>query len=290
MGSSVWCIHLPIIVINATDMTHGTRLGFTQDIFDYICSDLSRFPIARAVAASSAVPMVLSPIILRNYAGTCGFKIPENFEEALKNRHISERQFYLANNIAIYSDSKRKSHIHLVDGGVSDNLGLRALLDRIIFSAGVQESIKGTPVEKAHKVVLIVVNAETKPDAKWDRSASPPTFGAMLSSYTGIAIERYNEETLALLKEAVKPWADEVRAQRCKGRAVSTEPGSCGDIEFYIVEVKFDALKAEAERTYFKRLPTSFKLASEQVDKLRGAAHRILVESEEFKRLLVDLR
>ena len=126
MGSSVWCIHLPLIVINATDMTHGTRLGFTQDIFDYICSDLSRFPIARAVAASSAVPMVLSPIILRNYAGTCGFKIPENFEEALKNRHISERQFYLANNIAIYSDSKRKSHIHLVDGGVSDNLGLRA--------------------------------------------------------------------------------------------------------------------------------------------------------------------
>jgi hypothetical protein len=54
--------------------------------------------------------------------------------------------------------------------------------------------------------------------------------------------------------------------------------------------VKFDALKDEAERMYFKKLPTSFKLASEQVDKLRGAGRRILVESEEFKRLLVDLR
>jgi NTE family protein len=49
---------------------------------------------------------------------------------------------------------------------------------------------------------------------------------------------------------------------------VSSEPASCGDINFYVVEVKFDALKDEAERMYFKRLPTSFKLAPEQVDKL----------------------
>jgi NTE family protein len=33
----------PIIVINATDMSYGTRIGFTQDAFDLICSDLSLF-------------------------------------------------------------------------------------------------------------------------------------------------------------------------------------------------------------------------------------------------------
>jgi NTE family protein len=49
-------------------------------------------------------------------------------------------------------------------------------------------------------------------------------------------------------------------------------------------------LKDEKERMYFKRLPTSFKLAPEQVDKLRDVAHRILGESEEFQRLLRDLR
>ncbi|MGZ3514595.1 MAG: patatin-like phospholipase family protein, partial [Thermodesulfobacteriota bacterium] len=66
----------PFIMMNATDMTHGIRMGFNQDVFDAICSDLSRFPVARAAAASSAVPMLLSPITVRNYAGTCGFKIP----------------------------------------------------------------------------------------------------------------------------------------------------------------------------------------------------------------------
>jgi NTE family protein len=57
-----------------------------------------------------------------------------------------------------------------------------------------------------------------------------------------------------------------------------------------VVEVKFDALKDEAERMHFKRLPTAFKLPAEEVDKLRDAAHRLLVQSDEFHRLLRDLK
>jgi len=280
----------PLIVINATDMSYGVRIGFTQDAFDLICSDLSAFPVARAAAASSAVPMVLTPITLQNYAGTCGFKIPEGLEEMLKGRAVSERQFYLVNNLSVYLDSEKKRYIHLVDGGVADNLGLRAILDRVMLKGSVWESIKGTPVEKVRKIVLIVVNAETEPDKKWDKIENIPPFGAMSSAYSSIAIERYNEETLALLKESVKSWADEIKAQRCKGEAESTAPGSCGDIQFYVVEVKFDALKDEKERMYFKRLPTSFKLSSEKVDQLRDVAHRLFGESEEFQKLLRDLR
>jgi len=207
----------PVIVINATDMTHGTRIGFTQDTFDLICSDLSQYPVARAAAASSAVPMALTPITLRNYAGTCGYKMPERFEEMLKSRTVSERQFYLVNNLSAYLDSEKKRYIHLVDGGVSDNLGVRAILDRVIARGSVWESIKGAPVEKVQKVVLIVVNAETELDKKWDRIEKIPPFGAMASSYSSIGIERYNEETLALLKESVKSWADEIKTRGARG-------------------------------------------------------------------------
>jgi len=280
----------PIIVMNATDMTHGIRFGFTQYAFDLICSDLSRFPVARAAAASSAVPMLLSPITLKNYAGTCGSEIPEIFKEMLEGRAVSERQFYLANNITPYLDSKKKSYIHLVDGGVADNLGLRAILDRVIARGSVWESMEGTRNENVRKVVLIVVNAESQPDTKWDRVAGIPPFGAILSSYSSIAIERYNQETIALLKESVKAWEDEIRTQRCKGGVFSTEPGSCGDIRFYVVEVKFDALRDEKERMYFKRLPTSFKLDPEEVDKLRDVAKRLLNHCEVFQGLLRDLR
>jgi len=204
--------------------------------------------------------------------------------EMLGGHPVSERQFYLTNNVKVYLDSEKKPYIHLVDGGVADNLGLRTILDRVILRGSVWESIKETPIKNAHKVVFIIVNAETEPDTKWDRIERIPPFGAMLSAYSGISIERYNEETIALLKESVKTWADEIETQRCKGGAVSTEPGSCGDIEFYVVEVKFDALKDETERMHFKRFPTPFKLAPEQVDQLREVAHRLLIQSEEFQK------
>lgn len=280
----------PVILMNATDMTHGTRIAFAQEAFNLICSDLSKFSVARAAAASSAVPMLLTPITVQNYAGTCGYKIPARYEAALKGRDINARQFYLANNIRVYLDSEKKPYIHLVDGGVADNLGLRAILDRVILKGSVWEAIKGTPMEGVRKIVFIIVNAETEPDTKWDRTGKIPSFGAMLSAYSGISIERYNEETIALLKESVGSWVEDIKTDRCNDTQGSMDAGSCGDIQFYVVEVKFDALRDEAERNYFKRLPTSFKLTPEQVDKLRDAAHRILIESEEFKRLLSDLK
>jgi len=280
----------PKILMNATDLTYGIRIGFTHEVFDAICSDLSSFPVARAAAASSAVPMLLSPISLRNYAGTCGFKISEKFEKVLEGQTVSERQFYLANNLVLLLDSQKNPYIHLVDGGVADNLGLRALLDRVIARGSVWEFIKGTPLENINKIVFIIVNAETAPDTRWSKSEKIPPFSAMVSAYSTIAIERYNEETIALLKENVKLWADEIKTQRCKGGAVSTTPGSCGDIQFYVVEVKFNLLEDGKERMYFKRLPTSFKLKPEQVDRLREAAHQIMNDSPEFQRLLNDLR
>jgi NTE family protein len=54
--------------------------------------------------------------------------------------------------------------------------------------------------------------------------------------------------------------------------------------------VKFDALDDAAERSYLKRLPTSFVLKPDEVDKLRDAARRILRDSREFQRLLRDLK
>lgn len=108
----------PMIMMNATDMTHGFRVGFIQDAFDLICSDLSPFPVARAAAASSAVPILLSPISLRNYADSCESETAEAVREALARGAITERQQFLVNNVAPLLDSQEKPYIHLVDGGL----------------------------------------------------------------------------------------------------------------------------------------------------------------------------
>ncbi|GKT07811.1 patatin-like phospholipase family protein [Desulforhabdus sp. TSK] len=281
----------PMIVINATDMVHGTRFSFVQDIFDVICSDLSSFPVARACAASSAVPLLLSPITVRNHAGECGYQMPPALAQAMvPPRDVISRRFDLANNMLPFLDSKQKPYIHLVDGGVADNLGLRALLERVTLMGDPWSTLKANGMENVHKVVFVVVNAETEIDDKWDRWEKVPPFVAMLDSYSSIAIERYNKETVALLSESFTRWADEIRRGRCGSDPISTQPGGCGDIEFYLIQVRFDALDDAAERSALKRLPTSFALKPEQVDHLKDAAHRILKQSREFQRLIGDLQ
>ncbi|WKZ18138.1 MAG: patatin-like phospholipase family protein [Candidatus Jettenia sp. CY-1] len=280
----------PMIHINATDMVTGIRLAFHQDSFDMICSDVSSFPVARAVAASSAVPILLTPITIRNYSNNCGFTLPEHLDRVLREQDISSRTFHLVSNTRPYLDSEKRKYIHLVDGGVSDNLGLRAALDRVLALGSFWNSVKYLGLENIHKVVFLVVNAETAVDNKLSLLGQPPPFSAMLKSYSSVSITRYNYETVMLLRESFYKWTEEVQKNRCGDGPIVTEPGGCGDIKFYLVEVRFDALKDEAEREYFKGLPTSFKLSAEQVDQLREVAHRILTESKDFQQLLADLQ
>src|SRR5512139_1192826 len=111
----------PMIVMNATDMISGVRIGFRQEGFDVICSDLSRFPVARAAAASSAVPMLLTPVTLRNYAGSCDYRMPAEMEKVLKDHETSTRGFHTVSDLRSYLDAEKRPFIHLVDGGVADN-------------------------------------------------------------------------------------------------------------------------------------------------------------------------
>ncbi|MCK7497255.1 MAG: patatin-like phospholipase family protein [Comamonadaceae bacterium] len=102
----------PVVLINATDMSLGARFTFHQVMFNPICSDLSKFPVARACAASSAVPGVLTSLTLRNYAGSCGFVLPQLMDVSSQ----SYRQREMQNNLALLMDSEKKPYFHLIDG------------------------------------------------------------------------------------------------------------------------------------------------------------------------------
>jgi NTE family protein len=286
----------PVILINATDMTLGTWFSFCQEQFDSICSDVSRFPVARAVAASSAAPAVLSPVTLRNYAGSCGYETPQYIRECLKERPMSRRRFQQAVRATSYTDAQKRPYVHLLDGGLADNLGLRAIMDRITFVRDPWSTLQMAGLEETCRGVFFVVNAETEPDIRMDQREKAPRFVQVIKATPRVSIKRYNFETVELLRESLGKWAEEIRTRRCGARSVESEAedtwqvGPWNDIVFYLVEVTFDALPDESERSYLKGLPSSFTLRPETVDHLRDAAHRILAQSGEFQRLLRDLR
>lgn len=74
----------PYVAMNATNMTTGDRFTFTQEEFDLIGSDLAAFPVARAVAASSAFPFLLSPVSLVNNEAAENYELAMDMQNALK--------------------------------------------------------------------------------------------------------------------------------------------------------------------------------------------------------------
>src|SRR5207244_13379604 len=98
----------PFLMINATDMSLGARFEFTQDQFDLLCSDLARFPLGRAVAASSAFPLLLSPVTLRNYSGRCDSPGPDWVQSALADPAASARRRNQALEARAYLDSTNR--------------------------------------------------------------------------------------------------------------------------------------------------------------------------------------
>ena len=83
----------PRLLINATDLQSGRRWIFSNRGFDEINSDLAKYPIAYAVAASASVPILLHQVTLRDFS------------------------------------TEYKQYRHFIDGGIADNLGVQTLIE-----------------------------------------------------------------------------------------------------------------------------------------------------------------
>ncbi len=116
----------PFIIINATDMSLGAQFSFIQDHFDRLCSDLSQVHVSRAVVASSAFPVAFTPITLNNYPKTtCGYTAPRWVASGLQDFAKVPSRYDRAKTWVSYEDAERRPYIHLNDGGLADNIGLR---------------------------------------------------------------------------------------------------------------------------------------------------------------------
>jgi len=279
----------PATILNATDMTLGARFSFDQEEFDSLCSDLSRFPIARAVAASFAVPVLFSPVTLRNYSSeSCGYTLPDWARAELERGFTTTRRYQEASRLDAYVGARAPRFVHLIDGGVADNLGLRGTIERSAGAGGFAELVDSVGFRRFRRVVHIVVNAQTELGVSWgDSERSPGLFSTVWSSAT-VPINRYNCETVEAFRESQASWLDAVRRMRCDGPA-KMDVLACADIDAYFIEVSFAQHPDAAERTYLGTLPTTFRLSREQVDRVRAAAGLLLRSSPEFVRLVNDL-
>jgi NTE family protein len=265
----------PFVVITATDMSLGARFEFTQDTFDLLCSDLDKLPIARAVAASSAVPVVLSPVTLWNYAGRCSAGMPP-LREA--RGEMVQRQQQRVLELESYLDRDKRPYIHLLDGGLSDNVGLRGVLEGAALFGGLNNALRATGLRSVRKLVFISVNAETEADRAVDASANTPTLRQVARALADIPINRYSWETQLYANQRLDAWT----------REQQSIPGN--QLEVYRITVSLAGVAAPDKRAFFMSVPTALQLPPETVDSIRRAASELLDESPDYRRLVESLR
>jgi NTE family protein len=263
----------PSIQINATDLAAANFFTFFQPQFDLLCSDLSSFSVARAVTASSAVPGAFSPISLRNYAGTCGFEKPPWFDAALAMRKTDPRRYRAAATLAGYLDAHARPYVHLLDGGIADNIGLRVPLQNVMLSGGPAARVEEVGGGRFKHIVVIVVNAEVHPKPKFSLVATAPGLAQVLGSISDTQIYSYNFDTIQLMRESIAKWSQDM-------------PGT----DATLVNVDFEAIEDPKEREFFNSIPTALGLPDKTVDRLIAAGRQLLRESPEFQELLVNLR
>ncbi|MDH4019725.1 MAG: patatin-like phospholipase family protein [Xanthomonadales bacterium] len=267
----------PMIIINASDLGYGIRFSFIQEYFDLLCSELAEYPVADAVAASSSVPVLFNPVVVANYDTCSGMNLigTTDLHDAV-DMYKGQNLPVLISQLETYGEKDKRKYVHFVDGGITDNLGLRAVSDIMAVSGGPDKIYDGS-IKPPRHIVVIMVDAATKSNEDMDVSNKEPSAIGVVGAVTNLQLTRYDADSMLLAKTRVEEWAKQL--------STTEQP-----IKTHFINVSIQKIKHPELREFFNAIPTSFALKDEQVDKLIEAGRRLLREDPEFQQLLVDLR
>jgi len=193
-----------------------------------------------------------------------------------------------------FGDGVRRPYLHLVDGGVSDNVGMRSVLDALEIFEALHDAGLRSPFDNVKRVIVFVVNSLSSPPINWDEHETPPGTVDVLLKAAGTPIDAFSYEATELLRDTAARWNALRRIRNSAAFKDNKDPEVAKalrvpDAEIYAIDVSFPALADQAELDYLNRQPTSFVLPPEAVDRLRAAAGTIIMASPDFQRLLKDV-
>jgi NTE family protein len=292
----------PFLVLNAADMVEGVPFSFTQRKLDLLCSDLAELPLATAVAASAAFPVALSPVTLTNYqpcAAIAGKHWPPAWVEANLDDPadpFAEPSLWYDNPMRAtlgraefaYSqgrsapDGTQKRYVHLLDGGIADNLGVfetyRMLTTRDTQPSFLAEIDSG----RITKLIFVVINARSFAGSDLDQSPATPGMIDMLMASINAPVDRTTAGTANQLRYLLLDefrqlaLADPTHADRFHKLAQDTA----------LVSIDFDAIADSTCRRKFQGIPTSWTLKPEQIDAVLRVGGALLTNDPAFADLL----
>ncbi len=283
----------PRIWINASDIYNRTAFVFGATSFGALCSDLSAYPIAEAVAASAAVPVLFAPVVIRAYPQQCGRPLPAWIVRARGNPAAPPMLKAFADAVARYHDGSMP-FVKLLDGGLVDNFGLTGFTVARLSSDTPYGPLTPQQAVKLRRSVFIIVDAGRGPSGDWVNTVEGPRGADLVMAAADTATEAALRAGFTAFETTMADWQSALVRWRCglsaeQRRRLGAPAGwNCRDLRFSVVRVGFDQLGAE-RAAMLNAVPTRFKLPPEQVDALIGAGGDALRANPLFQNFLGSL-
>ncbi|MDD5171109.1 MAG: hypothetical protein PHN75_19995, partial [Syntrophales bacterium] len=186
-----------------------------------------------------------------------------------------------------YRDPERR-YAHLLDGGLSDNLGLRGPFQAVTTTDSPWSILRFANLNKLDRLMVIAANAKTTKQRSWDKASTPPGIGAVLGVVTGGPMDDVSFDSIDMIEghfTQMKQLSDTVGAcnnllaGKCPGIPKINNPIIT---DFTFAELTFDNIPDSRLRVCLQELPTSFSLPGKTVDLLRASASYLLMNSPDF--------
>ncbi len=261
----------PVVWINASDINAKAPFVFEPVTFAAICSDYGSYPLSEAVAASAAVPIVFTPVVIHNYADKCGFKLPNWLEAQAKNRETSPIVRSYLRTLQGYRDPAKNKFVKLLDGGLTDNWGLAAF--NIQLAAAI-EPYKPLTLEDAisvEKFLFVVVDAGRNVAGDWTKTLEGPNAEELLDAVADTAVDSAVRSSFEVMRLQMSLWEQKLKTWRCGLDPIevtrvrgSTEGWDCKNVSIRLERIAFEDLDP-TRAAALGRIPTRFKLEPDQV-------------------------
>lgn len=279
----------PFIVINSTNIATSTRVEFTQGDFDLLGSDLSSVPVGWAVAASSAFPVVFSPLRMKYHEPPYGMTVINDYVVKAKGTKEDTRLQKWARHIATRDpigpggqytlDERHHKFMFLADGGLVDNMGLRHVIDSM------QRGDIRRLMESGRIKRLIVISVDAGVESNMeieDRPTSPGIFMQTFKAAT-IGVDNYSDSLVRIMNHLM------VEEPRMHQVAVDAIRETCPDavdgfrkerpnVERKFLHIGFQQILDRDRRERFEQIPTRLFLPKEDVDDLIALGRELVRE------------
>lgn len=275
---------LPYVILNASDLNTGMTFSFVQQQFDFLCSDLSSYAVSNAVMASSAVPGLFAPIALHNFDENCAQRRQPWIFSSLKAGAQRDRNYAVARELERYFEPGNMPIIRLVDGGVTDNLGVRGSIMSPVLHYGKVTRMAGafSPAEldEIVDVLVVVANAQVYRPPEWSGTGKEPGLIDTIYAAFDASLNLLNSETIQQAQRSFQAWENDVNSRRAPRAA---------KVRVHFVSLTFDDIPDGSARRKFNAIPTNLSLTLEQVEAVEALPTILLSRSPEFQKFLLTL-